>query len=177
MWAARSASCLPASVGDRRREVRFSSRAPSRRSSRLTAFDTVAFDSCRSAAARANERICNTLAKIARPSKSGSFDMARLETTGSRRFYFCPDRLSMAAPARSASASGGWRGRWTLEPAAERGVEGDEVGLLGELGGDQGELGGIVGPRGDEHVLVGVAAALVARLVDVEAGRRRGGQR
>jgi hypothetical protein len=53
---------------------------------RLTALDTVAFDSCSSAAARENDCICRTFAKIAKPSKSGSFDIANSETTHCFRF-------------------------------------------------------------------------------------------
>jgi hypothetical protein len=41
----------------------------------VTAFETVAFDSARSPAAAANDRSSTTFAKIARPSKSGSFAM------------------------------------------------------------------------------------------------------
>ena len=48
------------------------SRAPSRASILLTAFETVALESFSSAAAPAKERSSTTLAKIASPSKSGS---------------------------------------------------------------------------------------------------------
>jgi hypothetical protein len=53
------------------------SRAPSRASIRLTAFETVALESFSSAAAPAKERVSTTLAKIASPSKSGSLAMAQ----------------------------------------------------------------------------------------------------
>ena len=72
---ARSESFWPASVKASRREVRLNSRAPSRSSSRVTAFDTVALDSESSLAAAANDRNSTTFAKMARPSKSGSFAM------------------------------------------------------------------------------------------------------
>ena len=71
--AARADSFCPASVKASRREVRLNSRAPSRSTSRVTAFDTVALDNANSLAAAANERNSRTFAKIARPSKSGSF--------------------------------------------------------------------------------------------------------
>jgi hypothetical protein len=61
--------------------------APNLASNRLTALDTVAFDNRNSAAARAKDCICRTFAKIARPSKSGSFDMAQSETMSFDRFY------------------------------------------------------------------------------------------
>jgi len=73
--AARSDSFCPASVNASRRDVRLNSRAPSRSSSRLTAFDTVALDSASSVAAAANDRNSTTFAKIASASKSGSFAM------------------------------------------------------------------------------------------------------
>src|SRR5438477_4330446 len=69
---ARSDSFCPASVSANRREVRLNRRAPSRPSSRVTAFDTVALDSASSAAAAAKDRNSTTFAKIAKPSKSGS---------------------------------------------------------------------------------------------------------
>ena len=65
------------------------SRAPSRFSILLTALETVALESFSSAAAPAKERISTTLAKIARPSKSGSLAMsANLETMSFDSFYF-----------------------------------------------------------------------------------------
>src|ERR1700730_12349370 len=73
--AARSDNFCPASVKARRREVRLNSRAPSRCSSRVTALETVALDKASSVAAAANDRNSTTFAKIARPSKSGSFDI------------------------------------------------------------------------------------------------------
>ena len=60
---ARAASFCPASVSASRREVRLNSRAPSRCSSRLTAFDTVALDSASSVEADANERNSTTFAQ------------------------------------------------------------------------------------------------------------------
>jgi hypothetical protein len=71
--AARSDNLCPASVKASRREVRLNSRAPSRSSSRLTAFDTVALDRASSAEAAAKDRNSTTFAKIASASKSGSF--------------------------------------------------------------------------------------------------------
>jgi hypothetical protein len=88
MCAARPESCRPASVRASRRDVRLMSRAPSRFSSLLTALETVPFESFSSAAAPAKERISTTLAKIARPSKSGSVAMrAILETMRFNSFY------------------------------------------------------------------------------------------
>src|SRR6202011_5718540 len=75
--SARPANFCPASVKASRREVRLNSRAPRRSSSRVTAFETVAFDSASSPAAAANDRSFTTFAKIAMPSKSGSFAMGR----------------------------------------------------------------------------------------------------
>src|SRR6201987_1714004 len=93
--AARVANRCPASVSATRREVRLNSRAPSRSSSRLTALETVAFDSASSPAAAANERNSTTFAKIARASKSGSFAIAlahqsKMETMSFNSFYFYP---------------------------------------------------------------------------------------
>ena len=61
MCAARPASCLPASVSASRREVPLMSRAPSRASILLTAFETVALESFSSAAAPAKERSSHDL--------------------------------------------------------------------------------------------------------------------
>src|SRR5436190_4756903 len=85
---ARSDNFCPASVSASRREVRLNSRAPSRRSSRVTAFDTVALDSVSSAAAAANDRNSTTFAKIARPSKSGSFAIGALHYVKKRNNAF-----------------------------------------------------------------------------------------
>jgi hypothetical protein len=60
------------------------SRAPSRFSILLTALETVALESFSSAVAPANERISTTLAKIARPSKSG-FSGARHSVDADQR--------------------------------------------------------------------------------------------
>ena len=85
---ARSDSFCPASVKARRREVRLNSRAPSRSSSRVTAFDTVALDSASSLAAAANDRNSTTFAKIARPSKSGSFAIRAFSNSNIRNNVF-----------------------------------------------------------------------------------------
>src|SRR6266849_2716566 len=85
MWAARAERCRPASVSESRREVRLNNKVPSFASILLTAFETVAFDSCNSMAAPANERICATLARIARPSRSGSLDIAKLRNNKLQR--------------------------------------------------------------------------------------------
>jgi hypothetical protein len=55
--------------------VRLISRAPRRASTLLTALETVAFERLSSVAARANECVSATFAKIASPSRSGSFGM------------------------------------------------------------------------------------------------------
>ncbi len=92
--AARAASVRPASVNASRREVRLKSRAPSRASTRLTALDTVAFERSRSSAAREKDCSSATLAKIARPSRSGSPDIAHIpETMSFDCFYLCLDCL------------------------------------------------------------------------------------
>jgi len=89
MWAARSASCFPASVRDNRRDVRLNSLTPSLASNRLTALDTVALESLNSAAALAKERHSATFAKIANPSRSGSLAMdIHFETVRFHSFYF-----------------------------------------------------------------------------------------
>jgi hypothetical protein len=55
---------------------------------RLIAFETVPFESLRSAAAAAKERHSATLAKMASPSKSGSLGMvSKYETFGFDSFY------------------------------------------------------------------------------------------
>jgi hypothetical protein len=96
MFAARSDSCRPASVNAIRRDVRLNKRVLSFASTRLTAFETVAFDSLSSAAAAANERISATFAKIAKPSRSGSVDISISETIDFDNFYFQFWRLSIA---------------------------------------------------------------------------------
>jgi hypothetical protein len=64
------------------------SRAPSRVSIRLIAFETVAFESLNSVAAPAKERHSATFAKIANPSRSGSLAIVSLlETSGFDSFY------------------------------------------------------------------------------------------
>jgi len=88
MCAARLESCRPASVNAIRRDVRLNSRAPSLASTLLTAFETVALESFNSSAAAAKERISTTLAKIAKPSKSGSLDIPIPETMSFHSFYF-----------------------------------------------------------------------------------------
>jgi hypothetical protein len=55
----------------------------------------LAFESLSSAAAAANERISATLAKIAKPSRSGSFDMSNPETIDFDNFYFQFEPLSI----------------------------------------------------------------------------------
>lgn len=72
MRAAPSLAACPASVRASFRDVRLNRRAPIRSSSRLTAFETVAFDRPSSAAARPNEPVSTTLANTAQASKSGS---------------------------------------------------------------------------------------------------------
>nr|WP_232515004.1 hypothetical protein [Chromobacterium violaceum] len=72
MRAARSSAASPAAVSASRREVRCSSVVFIRASSRVTALDTVAWDSASSAAARAKEPHSATLAKMAQASRSGS---------------------------------------------------------------------------------------------------------
>jgi hypothetical protein len=59
-----------------RRDVRLMSRAPSRASILLMAFEIAALESFSSAAGPAKERPSTTLAKIASPSKSGSLAIA-----------------------------------------------------------------------------------------------------
>jgi hypothetical protein len=88
MCEARSESCRPASVNAIRRDVRLNNRVLSFASTRLTAFETVALESFNSAAAAAKERVSATFAKIAKPSRSGSFDMSNPETIGFDNFYF-----------------------------------------------------------------------------------------
>src|SRR3982750_4775029 len=71
MRAALTAAARASSLKASRREVRGNSPAPSRASSRLTALETVAFERLRSAAARANDPVSATLAKMAQASRSG----------------------------------------------------------------------------------------------------------
>src|SRR5215218_368575 len=71
MRAAFTAAARPTSLKASRREVRWNRLAPSRASSRLTALETVAFERLRSAAARANDPVSATLAKMAQASRSG----------------------------------------------------------------------------------------------------------
>jgi hypothetical protein len=72
IWAARTDRTRPVSVNDNRREVRWNRRSPRRPSRREMAFDTVALESWRSAAAPAKEPVSATLAKMAHASRSGS---------------------------------------------------------------------------------------------------------
>src|SRR4029077_21280753 len=96
-WA-RADNFWPASVKASLRDVRLKSRAPSRFSNRPTAFETVALDNVNSLAAALNDRNSTTFAKIARPSKSGSFAiwMLRKSIKGNNEFplfLFMHDRL------------------------------------------------------------------------------------
>src|ERR1700722_13689616 len=75
----------------------------------LTAFETVALESFSSAAAAANERISATLAKIAKPSRSGSFDMSILETIDFDYFYFHFMRLSIVLRTKQGHSPEGLR--------------------------------------------------------------------
>ena len=76
--------------------MRIISRAPSRDSILLIAFDTVAFESLSSAAASAKERHYATFAKMASPSRSGSLAMiTNSETLGFESFYFRIEPLSI----------------------------------------------------------------------------------
>ncbi len=96
MLVARARSCRPSSVSSNLRAVRVISRAPSFASTRLIAFDTVAFDRRSSSAAPLKERHSATFAKIARPSRSGSLAMsADFENLGFPSFYFQADALSI----------------------------------------------------------------------------------
>src|SRR5207237_9949240 len=107
-WA-RADNFCPASVSASRREVRLNSRAPSRSSSRLTAFETVALDSASSVAAATNDRNSTTFAKIANASKSGSFAMTHStnglfwETMSFIGFYLYPKRGSVSRAHRIAA--------------------------------------------------------------------------
>src|SRR5690348_9016315 len=93
--AARPTSCRPASVRAIRRDVRLNNRVFSFLSTLLTAFETVALESFSSAAAAANERVSATLAKIAKPSRSGNLDISNPETISFDNFYFQFVRLSI----------------------------------------------------------------------------------
>src|SRR5215470_3338140 len=88
MCAARRESWRPASVNTIRRVVRLKSRVRRFVSTLLIALETVALESFSSAAAAANERVSATFAKIAKPSRSGSFDMSNPETMNFDNFYF-----------------------------------------------------------------------------------------
>jgi hypothetical protein len=59
-------------VSEKRRDVRWISLSPVRASRRFSAFETVALESPRSAAAPAKEPLSASLAKMAQASKSGS---------------------------------------------------------------------------------------------------------
>src|SRR5262245_40479081 len=97
---ARSDSCRPASVNAIRRDVRLNNRVLSFASTLLTAFETVALDSFSSIAAAAKERVSATFAKIAKPSRSGSFDISNPETVDFDNFYFHFMRLSITLRAK-----------------------------------------------------------------------------
>src|SRR4029077_6903524 len=95
---------FPAAAGKAgRREVRLNSRAPSRSSSRLTAFETVALDSESSVEAAANDRNSTTFAKIARASKSGSFAIGRSPFAQNRKQLV--SIVSISIPRREAYPS------------------------------------------------------------------------
>jgi hypothetical protein len=66
-------------------------------SSRLTAFETVAFDSRSSSPTPTKERVCTTFAKVARPSKSGRFD------TRFAQPFFLPQDTPLIAPQKTTS--------------------------------------------------------------------------
>src|SRR3954463_12244149 len=63
----------PHALGPNGGRSRLKKRARSLASRRPTALETVAFESCNSSAVRAKERNSTTFAKMARPSRSGSF--------------------------------------------------------------------------------------------------------
>jgi hypothetical protein len=88
MCAARADGCRPPSVNAIRRDVRLNNHVLSFASTLLTAFETVALESLSSAAAAAKERASATFAKIAKPSRSGNFDMSNPETIDLHNFYF-----------------------------------------------------------------------------------------
>ena len=96
MRAALAAARRPVSVSSRRRDVRCRSDAPIRASRRATAFDTVALDRLRSAAARANDLVSATFANTAQASRSGKRDMRNPETMNFHCFSF-----AILPPARS----------------------------------------------------------------------------
>src|SRR5260370_19981608 len=97
MTKGRSDRCRTASVNAIRRDVRLNNRVLSFASTLLTAFETVALDSFSSAAAPAKERVSATFAKIAKPSRSGSFDISNPETVDFDNFYFQFMPLSIRA--------------------------------------------------------------------------------
>src|SRR4051812_18190167 len=76
------------SVNDRCRDVRLSSEAPIRVSKRAMAFETVALDRPRSAAALEKEPVSATLAKTAQASRSGRRDITDPETMSFHGFPF-----------------------------------------------------------------------------------------
>src|SRR3954470_6755204 len=82
MRPALTAAARPTSLKASRREVRWNRLAPSRASSLLTALETVAFERLRSAAARANDPVSATLAKMAQASRSGRRGMTMLPKRG-----------------------------------------------------------------------------------------------
>src|SRR5260370_8923442 len=100
MTKGRSDRCRTASVNAIRRDVRLNNRVLSFASTLLTAFETVALESFSSAAAAAKERVSATFAKIAKPSRSGSFDMSNPETIDFDNFYFQLVPLSIPVGAK-----------------------------------------------------------------------------
>src|SRR5919112_5245878 len=94
MRTALTAAVRPISLSASRREVRWNKLAPSRASRRLTALETVAFEVPRSAAARANEPISATLAKMAQASRSGKRGIGTFRNGVFRLFLFIRLRAS-----------------------------------------------------------------------------------
>jgi hypothetical protein len=85
---------------DRADCVRLNNRVLSFASTLPTAFETVALDSFSSVAAPEKERVSATFAKIAKPSRSGSFDMSNPETICFDKLYFQLALLSIGAVSR-----------------------------------------------------------------------------
>jgi hypothetical protein len=86
-----------------RRDVLLNRRPPSRSSRRVTARETVATDMPIAWAAPANDRSSATLANIASPSKSGSFDIDIPATIAFIPFYFenAPSATNLCGPQRN----------------------------------------------------------------------------